>query len=120
VTEAFAPSPRPSHRLIPSQFPPLELFDTATAADLAAVMDMVGWTNDRLVADRIARLLQSEWGYRNDHQQAFVADVARREFGQRDWLKNSRRPSTIISSQQQLVDFMLKHQLGERYNAFRT
>jgi RES domain len=64
VTNAFAPSPQPAHRLIPSQFPPLGLFDTvATAADLAAVMELVGWTNDRLVADRIARLPQTEWVY---------------------------------------------------------
>jgi hypothetical protein len=64
VTDAFARSPRPAHRLIPSQFPPLGLFDTvATAADLVAVMDLVGWTNDRLVADRIARLPQTEWVY---------------------------------------------------------
>jgi hypothetical protein len=33
----------------------------ATAADLAGVMELVGWTNDRLVADRIGRLPQSEW-----------------------------------------------------------
>jgi hypothetical protein len=62
VTDAFAPSPRPAHRLIPSQFPPIGLFDTvATAADLSAVMELVGWTNDRLVAERIDRLAQSEW-----------------------------------------------------------
>jgi hypothetical protein len=64
VTEILAPSPRPAHRLIPSQFPPIGLFDTvATAADLRAVMDLAGWTNDRLVADRIDRLPQSEWVY---------------------------------------------------------
>ena len=64
MTDAFAPSPRPAHRLIPSQFPPIGLFDTvATAADLAAVMELVGWTNDRLVAERIARLPQAEWVY---------------------------------------------------------
>jgi RES domain-containing protein len=57
-------SPRPAYRLIPSQFPPIGLFDTvATAADLAAVMDLVGWTNDRLVTERVARLPQSEWVY---------------------------------------------------------
>jgi hypothetical protein len=40
------------------------LFDTvATAADLAAVMELVGWTNDRLVAERIDRLPRSEWIY---------------------------------------------------------
>ena len=64
MTDAFAPSPRPAHRLIPSKFPPIGLFDTvATAADLAATMELVGWTNDRLVAGRIARLPRSEWVY---------------------------------------------------------
>jgi hypothetical protein len=59
-----APAPRPAYRLIPSRFPPIGLFDTvATAADLEAVMDLVGWTNDRLVAERVARLPQSEWVY---------------------------------------------------------
>jgi hypothetical protein len=62
VTDTFAPAPQPAYRLIPSQFPPIGLFDTvATAADLAIVMELVGWTNDRLVADRLARLPQSEW-----------------------------------------------------------
>lgn len=62
--DVFAPAPRPAHRLIPSQFPPIGLFDTvATTADLVAVMELVGWTNDRLVADRIDRLPQGEWVY---------------------------------------------------------
>jgi hypothetical protein len=57
-------APRPSHRLIPSQFPPIGLFDTvARAADLEAVMDLAGWTNDRLVAERLARLPQAEWAF---------------------------------------------------------
>jgi hypothetical protein len=64
VTDRFAPAPRPAHRLIPSRFPPIGVFDTvATAADLAAVMELTGWTNDRLVAERIARLPQAEWVY---------------------------------------------------------
>lgn len=54
-------APFPTHRLIPSQYPPIGLFDTvATAADLDAVMELTGWTNDRLVAHRLARLPQSE------------------------------------------------------------
>jgi len=62
VTDTFAPAPRPTHRLIPSQFLPIGLFDTvATTADLSAVIELVGWTNDRLVAERIDRLPQSEW-----------------------------------------------------------
>lgn len=64
MTDNYAAAPRPAHRLIPSQFPPIGLFDTvATAADLPAVMDLVGWTNDRLVVERINRLPQSEWVY---------------------------------------------------------
>ena len=67
MTDALAPSPRPAHRLIPSKFPPIGLFDTvATAADLTAVLELVGWTNDRLVADRIDRLPQSEMGLRGE------------------------------------------------------
>lgn len=64
MSHPLTQAPQPSHRLIPSRFPPIGLFDTvATAADLAAVMELAGWTNDRLVATRIARLPQSEWVY---------------------------------------------------------
>ncbi|MEW6254689.1 MAG: RES family NAD+ phosphorylase [Pseudomonadota bacterium] len=62
MTDRFAPAPKPAYRLIPSRFPPISVFDTvATASDLEAVMDLSGWTNDRLVADRLARLDRSEW-----------------------------------------------------------
>lgn len=74
MTEALAPVPRPSFRLIPSRFPPIGLFDSvATAADLAAVMELVGWTNDRLVAERIARLPQSEWVYGRPNASVIMA-----------------------------------------------
>lgn len=64
MSEAFSAAPQPSYRLIPSRFPPIGLFDTvATAADLNPVMELAGWTNDRLVAQRIARLPASEWAY---------------------------------------------------------
>jgi hypothetical protein len=57
-----ADAPRPSHRLIPSQYPPIGLFDTvARAADLVAVMELAGWTNDRLVDARLYRLPENEW-----------------------------------------------------------
>jgi hypothetical protein len=40
------------------------LFDTvSTAADLEAVMELAGWTNDRLVKERINRLRREEWAY---------------------------------------------------------
>jgi hypothetical protein len=64
ITPALVRAPRPSWRLIPSRFPPVGLFDTvATAADLAAVMELAGWTNDRLVVERVARLPRAEWVY---------------------------------------------------------
>ncbi|GLQ11666.1 hypothetical protein GCM10007913_35980 [Devosia yakushimensis] len=55
-------APRPCYRLIPSQFPPIGLFDTvSTPADLEAVMELAGWTNDRLVSERLRRLPEGEW-----------------------------------------------------------
>jgi hypothetical protein len=64
LTDAYVAAPTPSFRLVPSRFPPIGLFDTvATTADLEAVMELAGWTNDRLVAERIARLPRSEWVY---------------------------------------------------------
>jgi|SRR5947209_17792760 len=64
MIDAYAAASAPLHRLIPSRFPPIGVFDTvATAADLQAVMELVGWTNDRLVAHRLARLPQNEWVY---------------------------------------------------------
>lgn len=55
-------APQPSYRLIPSRYPPIGLFDTvATTADAEAVMELAGWTNDRLVMERLARLPQDEW-----------------------------------------------------------
>ena len=57
-------APAPTFRFIPSRFPPIPLFDTvATAADVYAVMDLEGWTNDRIVSERLARLPKTEWVY---------------------------------------------------------
>ena len=54
-------APYPTWRLIPSRFPPIGAFGTvATEADLQAVMDLEGWTNDRLVPKRFARLPANE------------------------------------------------------------
>ncbi len=64
MSDRYAPAPTPTVRLIPSRFPPIGLFDTvATAADLGAVMDLAGWTNDRLVAERLGRLDARDWVY---------------------------------------------------------
>jgi hypothetical protein len=52
----------PTYRLIPSRYPPLSAFESVTSADdLEAVMELEGWTNDRLVAERVARLNKAEW-----------------------------------------------------------
>lgn len=70
----LVPAPHPTYRLIPSRFPPIGLFDTvATAADLDAVMELVGWTNDRLVADRIARLPASDRVYGRSNASIIMA-----------------------------------------------
>lgn len=54
--------PHPTWRLIPSRFPPVNAFEhVASADDLAAVMELEGWTNDRLVAERLARLPRAQW-----------------------------------------------------------
>lgn len=64
MTDSYVPAPCPAYRLVPSRFPPIGLFDTvATAADAAAVMELAGWTNDRLVAERIDRLQRDQWVY---------------------------------------------------------
>ncbi len=56
--------PAPTWRLIPSRFPPVGMFDSVTTADdLEAVMELEGWTNDRLVAERVARLPKEQWVY---------------------------------------------------------
>lgn len=64
MTDLHSAAPVPAYRLIPSRFPPIGLFDTvATAADLEAVMELAGWTNDRLVEERLRRLPEGEWVY---------------------------------------------------------
>lgn len=51
-------------RLIPSRFPPIQTFETvASEDDLAAVMELEGWTNDRLVIERLQRLPKDQWVY---------------------------------------------------------
>jgi len=74
VTERFTSAPQPAYRLIPSRFPPIGLFDTvSTSADLEAVMELAGWTNDRLVAERIQRLPQNQWVYGRPNASVIMA-----------------------------------------------
>jgi hypothetical protein len=64
LSDVFSAAPAPTYRLIPSRFPPIGLFDTvATAADAEKVMELAGWTNDRLVEERLRRLPEEEWVY---------------------------------------------------------
>ncbi|GHE79769.1 hypothetical protein GCM10019059_42800 [Camelimonas fluminis] len=59
--EQTSPAPRPAYRLVPSKFPPIGVFDTvSTTADMMHVLEVTGWTNDRLVAHRVGRLAPSE------------------------------------------------------------
>lgn len=59
---ATAEVPGTTFRLIPSQFPPIATFDVVTSAgDLEAVMELEGWTNDRLVVERLNRLPRDQW-----------------------------------------------------------
>ena len=52
----------PTYRLIPSRFPPVSAFEDVTSAeDLPAVMELEGWTNDRLVETRLSRLPRDRW-----------------------------------------------------------
>jgi hypothetical protein len=61
LTDRFDQAPNPTHRLIPSRFPPINAFETATdAADARAIMELEGWTNDRLVAERLNRLAEND------------------------------------------------------------
>jgi hypothetical protein len=55
---------QPTFRLIPSQYPPVGAFDDVSSPDdLAAVMELEGWTNDRLVEVRLNRLPRAQWVY---------------------------------------------------------
>jgi RES domain. len=74
VSLAFVAAPQPAYRLMPSRFPPIGLFDTvATAADAQAVMELAGWTNDRLAADRLNRLPQAHWAYGRPNSSVIMA-----------------------------------------------
>jgi RES domain len=76
MTDRLASAPAAAWRLVPSRFPPIGLFDTvATAADLAAVMDLAGWTNDRMVAERLARLPQHEWVFGRPNSSVVMAAI---------------------------------------------
>jgi hypothetical protein len=45
----------------------------SSAEDLEAVMELEGWTNDRLVAERVARLSRDEWVYGTNNASIVMA-----------------------------------------------
>ena len=52
----------PTFRAVPSRYPPIQACaDVAAPDDLAAVMELEGWTNDRLVQHRLRRLPEGQW-----------------------------------------------------------
>lgn len=56
--------PGRTYRLVPSCYPPIAAFEDVSSADeLEAVMELEGWTNDRLVAERLARLPRDQWAF---------------------------------------------------------
>lgn len=65
-----------THRLIPSRFPPVGILDAIAApADLALVVELEGWTNDRL-SNELGLLLtipHSEWVVGQPHASAIMA-----------------------------------------------
>ncbi|MFD3189066.1 RES family NAD+ phosphorylase [Sedimentitalea sp. HM32M-2] len=69
-----AEAPPRTHRAIPSRFPPVAAFDTVTSPDdLAAVMELEGWTNDRLVAHRLRRLPPRDWVFGRPNSSVVMA-----------------------------------------------
>jgi hypothetical protein len=53
-----------THRLIPSRYPPVGIFDTiAEPDDLASIIELEGWTNDRISAELgvLGRIPSAEW-----------------------------------------------------------
>jgi hypothetical protein len=53
-----------THRLIPSRYPPVGIFDAIAAPeDLEVVLELEGWTNDRVSAELgvIRRIASAEW-----------------------------------------------------------
>lgn len=74
MAERYSSAPQPAYRLIPSRFPPVGLFDTVTTtADFLATVELVGWTNDRLVPERLNRLPRSEWAYGRPNSSVIMA-----------------------------------------------
>jgi|TARA_B100000519_G_C14259916_1_gene447128 hypothetical protein len=61
---ARSEAPDTTHRLIPSRFPPVDAFDMAeTEEEARAIIELEGWSNDRLTASRLKLLPDDELVY---------------------------------------------------------
>jgi patatin-like phospholipase/acyl hydrolase len=83
----------------------------ANAPDLCAIHEAVFFLDQKLENIRVISIGTTTSKF-------WLPNSLGRAFGQKQWLESSRLMSTVISSQQQLVNFMVKHQLGERYVRF--
>lgn len=83
----------------------------ANAPDLCAVHEAIIFLDQKLEDIRVMSIGTTTSKFS-------LPSSAGRNFGVKHWLENQRLASTVISSQQQLVDFMLKHQLGTHYVRF--
>lgn len=73
-TEPRTSAPTETIRLIPSQYPPIGAFDDVTSAeDLQAVMDLEGWTNDRLAGPRLTQLPREDWVFGRPNASVIMA-----------------------------------------------
>ena len=93
-----------TYRLIPSRYPPISAFESVSSAeDLEAVMELEGWTNDRLVLERVARLKKAEWVYGTPNASVIMASFlhggpAGQRFTSSDlngWYASLARPTAI-------------------------
>lgn len=72
--EHFCKITQKTFRLIPTKYPPIQTFDEVSSAEeLNAVMELEGWTNDRLVAHRLNRLPKSQWVYGSSNASIVMA-----------------------------------------------
>ena len=65
-----------THRLVPSRFPPVGIFDAvASPADLDAIFQLEGWTNDRISGELgiLQKIPEHEWVFGVPHATVVMA-----------------------------------------------
>jgi hypothetical protein len=67
---------RDTHRLVPTRFPPVGIFDAvASPADLDAIFELEGWTNDRISRELgiLQKIPEDEWVFGVPHATVVMA-----------------------------------------------